>query len=142
MIISNRILEQAKELGACRLADVKDADVPELARLFFTPQGREFCLVHDFPTMADFRQFKAHHCGDNGIHVDCGAYSSRNEEKCGLVGKTSAELEYDGVRGLVVLMHGATATIKLKNYAVVTVEKKSDSNVEIINEDNTGIVLW
>ena len=127
------ILTKAGLLGACQQSG-KATDWKSLVWLFFSPQGREFCKEHNYPTLEMFRQMK-----DNvrpyGVHVEEDV-KLRNEDAAIIAG--NAELEYSGVDKAykVILMHGAKARIKLSRYAVVRIENIGGS-YELEN-DGTG----
>lgn len=138
--VINNIIRQATRLGACRLTESVN-DIQSLASLFYRPQGREFCINNSFPSLEDFRSMDADICRQNAVWVDS-TVNLHNVRRCAIVNSV-AELTYSGTdaANVVVLMHGSKATIKIRNYAVVKVEKAEDCKVTIINEDNTGIAI-
>lgn len=139
--ITERVKAEAKALGACNL--YKQAkNVKGLADLFFSPQGREFCIKHDFPSVYMWRQLKAEHITNYGVFCDVGHFESVGGKMYGLIGKTTAELKFDTINNyLVILQHGAKATIKASNYAVVKIEKGEGCEVVTINEDGTAVFM-
>lgn len=97
--------------------------IEELAALFRTPQGVEFCEVHNFPSIETWRELdKAYGLARFGIYVDAGTVSLKNEAHVALIGSTIGELEYDELqRHAVMLMHGAAAKINASGHALVFV---------------------
>lgn len=133
------IIEKAVLLGACDKSS-KATDWKSLAWLFFSPQGREFCLKNNFPDIATFRDIRRH-IEPYGIFVE--KKVDRKDEDTALIGGDGVSiLSFSGVEKAykVILMHGAKAVIRLRNYAVVKIES-AGSWFEVENEDNTGVVL-
>lgn len=142
--IYDKIRNEAIGKGACSLADGMGS-MEELARTFFKPQGREFCIEHGFPTLDTFRELKHKGCAEQGVHVDSKVIAVSGMCKCAFVGDTQAAYWASGTeeRHLVVLMHGASVTLHLSKGAVVRVERMPECEVRIIKEDKEGgIVLW
>lgn len=129
----------ALSLGACdKINGV--SDWASLGRLFFTPQGQEFCEEHNFPSLEVFQQIKDDVRG-LGVFVDAGSIELPRWQCVCLVGDTNATIEASGVEHAhtILLMHGASATINASNHAVVKVVNISGSEV-IVNNDNTAVV--
>lgn len=135
----SELLSMAGSLGACEKSS-KATDWKSVCWLFFTPQGREFCEKHNFPSLESFRLIKDDVL-KHGVYVDCGSVQMSDVENIALVGDTSAELTYSGADVIhrVILMHGAKAVINVSRYAVVSVLNISGS-YEIVN-DGTARVL-
>lgn len=111
-----KLVQIAQRNGACKLAkpDLTDA---EIIRLFFSPQGREYCLDNNFPSLEQFRRL-----GDltnENIYVDS-TLTSENKD-IALI-NSHAELRYTYGLHRVILMHGSTAKIYKSDNAVVTIE--------------------
>lgn len=134
------VMKSALELGACGQSG-KATDWKSLCWLFFTPQGREFCENNNFPSIEIFRNMKPN-VEKYGVYVDAGEISLKNNVNVGIIGDTEAVLEYDDntVVHKIILMHGAKATIKASNYAVINLTNVNNSNVTIVN-DGTARVL-
>lgn len=130
----------AIKLGACDKIDKVDG-FPSLGRLFFSPQGQEFCEKHNFPTIDTFREIKDEVIAQ-GVYVDRGDIELPSQPYICLVGDTYAEIRASGVEYVhtILLMHGASATIEASNYAVLRVVNISGRNIEII-KDSTVKVL-
>lgn len=136
----NNVMKSALRLGACAKSEGV-SDWKSLVWLFFTPQGREFCEKHNFPSIEMFREMKGEISRHN-VFVDAGNIVCANRADIALVGNTSAELTYSGVECThkVVLMHGAKVRIKASNYAVVLIVNIGGCEVEI-EKDETAVIL-
>lgn len=133
------IIQEAVRRGACS-ASGKATDWRSLVRLFFSPQGREFCKENNYPDMDRFRQMKEH-VRPYGVYVEETAFA-RNQDAA-LAGDSGqpSELSFSGTGKAykVILMHGAKAIVHVGQYAVVRLENFG-GEYEIIN-DGTGEVL-
>lgn len=134
------IIEKAVSLGACGKSG-KATDWKSLAWLFFSPQGREFCLKNNYPDIAIFRDIRQH-IEPYGIFVEK-KVDRKNKDTALIGGDDVSVLSFSGVEKAykVILMHGAKAVIRLRNYAVVKIESAENCWFEVKNEDNTGVVL-
>lgn len=144
------ILQQAENKGACyKTSDVKDWK--SLVNLFFSPQGCEFCIDNDFPSIDLFDRMKAY-VAPYGVYINNhrdasssttdGDIFAHNKARIGLIGATKGKLLYDNTECVhkVMLMHGATADIIIKGYAIVRLITDGTCHVNI-EKDNTAIVL-
>lgn len=136
----NEIMQSASLLGACAKSNGV-SDWRSLTWLFFTPQGREFCEDNNFPSLEMFQGMRDN-ISEFNILVDAGNVSRENDVNVGLIGNTSAQLVYNDntVVHKVVLMHGAKASIKASNYAVILLVNIGNCEVEI-EKDNTVVIL-
>lgn len=134
------IMQSASLMGACAKSNAV-SDWKSLTWLFFTPQGREFCEMNNFPSLEMFRGMKEN-VSEYGVLVDAGRVNRRNDANVGLIGDTSAELVYDDntVVHKVILMHGAKAKIRASHYAVILLVNMGNCEVEI-EKDQTVVVL-
>ena len=135
----NNIMKSASRLGACAKSEGV-SDWRSLAWLFFTPQGREFCEQHNFPTLEMFRGMAD--VSGYGVWVDAGTVVRSGDANIALVGDTNARLTYSGVECThkVILMHGAKAHIKASGYAVLLIVNIGGCEVEI-EKDETVVIL-
>lgn len=138
-----KILNGATALGACRKTNgITSAE--QLVALFFSPQGREFCLKHNYPTLAMWREIKASipSLEKLGFYIDAGAIELRNKENIAIIGQTRCVAKFDENNSIfhTIALHGAKATIKACNYAVFEAEADAASEVETI-KDKTAIRL-
>ena len=131
------IMEKAVAMGACEKSQ-KATDWRSLAWLFFSPQGREFCSKHNYPTIEMFRAMKDD-VAAHDVYVEESAFCDNRDEA--LVGEGSSVLRFQGTDRpyRVILMHGAKAIIHAGMYAVVKVDNISGS-YEVFN-DGTATVL-
>lgn len=129
-----KIIEDAIKLGACEKAkDVKD--LQSLAKLFFSPQGREFCLKNNYPDLEAFRSLED--AGKYNVFIDRGV--EKNNEDIALI-NSHGKLKFNNPNKpyLVILMHGASAEINIENYSVVRIEGIGAT----VKKDKTSVVLW
>lgn len=111
----------------------------ELMRLFFTPQGVEFCTKHNFPDMATAREFRGEVAEAFGVYIDAGQIELRNPRQVALIGNTHARLHYDDPHKghQVIAMHGAKASIAAEGYAVVFI---AGENIEHTTKDHAKVL--
>lgn len=143
MTHSNKNLEEimisALRGGACRKV-MRIHDFPELIKLMFTPQGIEFCQIHNFPSVEVFRENRSNLQGLE-VYVDAGDITLKGKEYVCLVGDTKATIEASGAKftHTIILMHGARAQINAKDYAVLNIVNISGEYS--VNKDGTVVVL-
>lgn len=131
------VINEAIRLGACGNSG-KATDWKSLAWLFFSPQGREFCRIHNYPSVDAFRAMN----GDIrslGIYVD--ECCNIDNSDVALIGDSQSVLRYSSTDRpyKVILMHGAKVRIHAGMYAVVKIENIS-GDYEVFN-DGTATVL-
>jgi hypothetical protein len=122
MNIIEHIHAQRNALSDCGRDIFKGTEtIEELAALFRTPQGMEFCEEHSFPGIETWRELGlTHDLSRFGIYVDAGHISLSNVQHVTLIGSTTGELRYDELkRNTVMVMHGARVKIKASGYALV-----------------------
>lgn len=130
----------ARKLAACTLFTGKE-DIPELARLFTTPQGLEFCLAANFPNLAMFRMFKPFKPEKLGFYIDAGDITLHNPKTAVLIGRTTATVHCNKCQAsTIVTMHGATATVLASGWSVVRIETGVSTNVVRRTSDNAIIL--
>ena len=141
MIRPQNITAQAKRLGACRLAD-SPSDWKSLVRLFFAPQGAEFCERYNYPSTAQFRECAAE-IAPYGVFVDAGEIVLDNATRVGVIGDTFARLSFAMPYTVhkVILMHGGKAHITATDYAVVRLINMGDPDNVKITTDDTAVIL-
>lgn len=111
--------EVAHKLAVCDMFKGSE-NLAEIARLFTSAQGLEFCLAANFPNVATFRLFKPYKPEQYGFHIDAGQITLRNPKTAILIGRTYATVLCDTCeRHEVVAMHGATANVLADKWAVV-----------------------
>lgn len=134
------VINKAQKKGACKKID-KPKNMEELVKLFFSPQGIEFCEDNNFPDLNTFRGVK-NEVLEFGIFVDEKQIKRSNDKTVALIGNTQGELKFDknNYVNTVILMHGASAKITASKYTVLKIVNIGDCKVEI-EKDNTVIVL-
>jgi hypothetical protein len=136
----NNIKLDALNNGACdKICEV--TDYASLVKLFFSPQGREFCEKNNFPTLEYFKAI-AKDVKPYNVFVDMSYLELYNRPYVALVGKTHARVVARGVDTVytIILMHGASAVIDAGHYAVVKIVNISGGDVTIHN-DKTAKIL-
>lgn len=130
----------ARKLAQCEMFKGTE-DIGELAELFKTPQGLEFCLAANFPSLATFRLFKPYNPRQYDFYIDAGNIKLRNPETAILIGKTNATIECDTCKmHTIVTMHGASATVTASGWAVVRTEAGVSTNIIRRTSDNAIIL--
>lgn len=116
------IYGQARLLGACDLFKGTE-DLAGLVRLFKSPQGIEFCLRNNFPSLATLRLFKQYDIAQHGVYIDAGNIRLRNPDNAILIGRTIADVTCDTNEAHnIVLMQGARAVLTARRWAVAFVK--------------------
>lgn len=132
--------DMARQLDECSMFTGEES-LPELVDLIFTPQGREFMLANNFPSLVNFRKFKPYQPEQYKVYIDCGTIKLNEPERCILIGNTIAEIHCTRTRTTnIVLMHGAKALVYGYNYAVIKVEKDRKSKCDIYTIDHARVL--
>lgn len=133
------ILDAARSTGACAKTDGVST-LSDAVRLMFSPQGREFCIKHGYPTPNDLREIKGDLARHN-VHVDAGDVECTNCDGVALIGSTYGRLSYSGTARLyhVIIMHGAEVEVTASRYAVVNIDIYGAS-VHVTDADGTAKV--
>lgn len=133
----NEIMKRAIAMGACEKSG-KATDWKSLAWLFFSPQGREFCAEHNYPSLCTFRGMKGK-VEDYGVHIEENLESENAD--IALIGPSESVLNFTSTDKpyRVILMHGAKATIHARMYSVVRVENIS-GDYEVFNDGTATII--
>lgn len=121
MTTASEIKKMALDCGACEL--IKGAEsIADLVALMKTPQGREFCKEHKFPTLEILRQHKKDIAYFN-VYVDAGTIDVLNIDNVIVAGDTFAKLWYDKTDRPyhVMVMGGAKAIVNAHDYAVCNI---------------------
>ena len=137
---ANDIKNMALDCGACDL--IKGArSIADLVALMRTPQGREFCKKHGFPTLEMLRQHKEELVSLN-VHVDAVEIAAKNVDDIIVAGDTRLYAKYDSADRPfhIMVMHGATADVMSYDYAVCEVTNV-DGKVEAFEDGNSIIVV-
>lgn len=118
MITAQGIKKIALEMGACELIHEADS-IGSLVSLMGTPQGREFCKVHEFPVLEIFCQHKDELKALN-VFVDAGKIAIDDIDNVVIVGETEALIRYTKIDKPyhVMVMHGAKAKVIAYGYSI------------------------
>lgn len=133
-------------LGACSLKGEVDS-LESAVRMMFTPQGREFCMKTDFPTIGFLRRHKNKLNAMSGVFVDCGKITlptiEPNRLNLLISGSTSAILHVSKPNHLhkVIVAHNAKLTIHASDYAVLTVAQVGDAEINVINDGTANVTI-
>lgn len=132
--------ELADKIDRCDMFTGEES-IEELARLMFTPQGREFMLANSFPTLTQFRKFKKYNPEHFNVYIDSGNITLNEPGDIYLIGNTTAEVYCRKTASHhIILMHGASATIYAGGYSVINPETDNKSEI-IIKAAPTAKVL-
>lgn len=142
------LLDGATALGACRKTDGIDT-LDKLVALYESPQGREFCAKHNYPSREQWLRIGQHWSDEEltkrNLFID-NRYAhilERNPGYIVLVGaSTKAQIVVAGAdeKQTIVALHGATASITASYYAVF--EMITDGTADVaITKDDTCIQL-
>lgn len=120
---SRHLTNVAEKYRQCEMFKGTERTVEELAEVFMSTQGLEFCMKYHFPNMATFRMFKGCGVEKYGIYIDAGTITLKNPERAILIGHTSATVFCDTMQShTITLLHGAKAVVNATKWAVVRVQ--------------------
>lgn len=143
--LKNALFEQlrshALQLGACEL--IHQANTAEdWANLFFSIQGKEFCMQHAFPSIEELLPLKEVLLPYN-IFIDCKKEISINQAgNYLLMGSSVANVHISAPQALHLnLMHGAKARISASDYAVLFINRTPDSLIHIDKDETAKIFI-
>ena len=129
----------ADQLDNCKMFTGNES-LEELADLMFQPQGREFMLANQFPSLHTFRKYKIYNPEELGVYIDCGNITLTNPGRCFIIGNTRAEIFINSTDSHnVVVMHGATANVYCSGYSVTKVEADRKSHVTTSAKDHAHV---
>jgi hypothetical protein len=116
-------------------------DIEQIAKLFLSPQGVEFCQKNSFPDLHTLRQFKQYNVERFGVFIDAGDIDLRNVRRAVLVGNTNATIAYDSKgRYELIMMHDAKANITASGWALVFVTNKCGCKISAVANDRARIL--
>lgn len=136
------ITQTALELGACdMIRDVRSED--ELLQILFTPQGREFCKLNRFPSIRMIDQLQPHKTMLR-LQDPC-PHELHNPSRLAVVGKLSLPLSISYTKRnrlfRLILMHGASVTIRLATNCLVQLVEIGEGNSYTIAEQAEGAYI-
>ena len=113
----------AEKYRRCNMFKGTEQSIEELAAVFTSRQGLEFCIRYHFPNIATFRLFKGQGVEKYGIYI------------------TSATVNCDECKQHeIVLLHGARAVVNASKWAVASVTASVGCSV-IKNTSENAIIL-
>lgn len=131
----------AEKYRRCNMFKGTEHTIEELAAVFTSRQGLEFCIRYHFPNIATFRLFKGQGVEKYGIYIDAGVITLKNPERAILIGRTSATVNCDECKQHeIVLLHGARAVVNASKWAVASVTASVGCSV-IKNTSENAIIL-
>lgn len=116
--------------------------VEQLAALYKSTQGVEFCMRYHFPNLATLRTFKRERPERFGIYIDAGNITlNEPKDKVLLIGRTTAVVNCSETRRYnVVCLHGGKAVINASKWAVVRAEAENGCTV-VRNISDNAVIL-
>ena len=125
----------------CNIFKGTERTIEDIAEVFLSTQGLEFCMKYHFPNMAPFRLFKDKGAEKYGIYIDAGVITLKNPARAILIGRTSATVNCDECKQHeIVLLHGARAVVNASKWAVASVTASVGCSV-IKNTSENAIIL-
>lgn len=118
-----------------------DESLEQLASLFLSDEGIDFCIRNHFPNTSTFRLFKDCGLEKYGIYIDAGDIEIVNPEKVVLIGRTTAVVKCSsGGRHEVIALNGGKAIISASRWAVVVVKAQAGSTI-VKNISENAVIL-
>ena len=116
--------------------------IEQIASLYKSARGMEFCLTYHFPSIETLRMFKQDNPEQYGVYIDAGVVDISNPtDKVLLIGNTTGRVTCTETRRYqIAVLHGATAVINASGWAVVAPEVESGCSV-IKNIKDNAIIL-
>lgn len=131
----------AEKYRKCNMFKGTERSIEELAAVFTSRQGLEFCIRYHFPNIATFRLFKGLGVEKYGIYIDAGVITLKNPARAILIGRTSATVNCDECKQHeIVLLHGARAVVNASKWAVASVTASVGCSF-IKNTSENAIIL-
>lgn len=131
----------AEKYRKCNMFKGTERSIEELAAVFTSRQGLEFCIRYHFPNIATFRLFKGQGVEKYGIYIDAGVITLKNPARAILIGRTSATVNCDECKQHeIVLLHGARAIMNASKWAVASVTASVGCSF-IKNTSENAIIL-
>lgn len=140
MMTAQDIKKMALDCGACELIAGAES-IADLVALMKTPQGREFCKKHSFPTLDILRQYKAELVAMN-VFVDAGMIAIEDSDNVILAGETDAVLRYTSTDKPyhAMVMFGSKAKVIAYGYSLCQIVNIG-GKVEMHESKNASIFL-
>lgn len=149
MTTPREIIKDAIRLGACEdihrlfsIGDLSSVTWGELVERFYDPKVLEFCEEKKYPTIDMLSDIPDGEQVRNSLFIN--RNGETNKHHVLVAGDSAVTVLCSGADEVykIVLMHGARATVKASDYAVVhIVEIGEGTRVKFVNADNTVIRL-
>lgn len=131
MKLVEQTIQRAIELGACGKADASISSLEDIVKLIKSPQGREWVVKNDYPTLQQCRKFKACNTEKLGVYIDAGDLDL--VDPVGvivLIGDTDARIKYTKTdRYTILAIRGASAEVQAHGFCVLRIETDDNSDV-------------
>lgn len=116
--------------------------IEQLANLYKSTQGVEFCMRYHFPNLSTLRTFKRERPERFGIYIDAGNITlDEPKDKVLLIGRTTAVVNCSETRRYnIVCLHGGKAVVNASKWAVVRVEAENGTTV-VRNISDNAVIL-
>lgn len=132
------IKDKAKVLGACEEARLDSiTNEAKLIQLLFTPQGREFCKRHRFPSVRAIRALApSKYIIQEDMPKPIRIYGNKVFVGC----RNSLRISARNRLHRVILMHGAELDIEVGAYCAVTICQIGNDNRCTVQAHETAAV--
>ena len=145
MKLIKELLDGANALGACRKTTGIDT-LDKLVALYESPQGREFCAQHHYPSREQWSEIAKHWSKDElrqrHIYIDELTLQVVYNPGTAVVVGSCLHATFNGADEAqrIIALHGAKVTICADNYAVFAVDNDGTADVAI-TKDSTCVQL-
>lgn len=136
-----RLIDTAFSLGACDKLSV-DMNAKNLSELLFSPQGREFCVLNDFPSCQDLNHIRDNTLTKNKIFKAKNGLNLHNpSDICLINSDAEITIETPSVLHHIVLLEKSFVKLKASKHCVVSVDISESSYIEIINDGTASVYV-
>lgn len=142
MKLIKELLDGATALGACRKTDGINT-LDKLVALYESPQGREFCAKHNYPSREQWSEIAKHWSKEElrqrHVYIDEPTLQVAYNPGTAVVVGTSLHATFNGADETqrIIALHGSSITICADNYAVFAVDNDDTADVAITKDDTT-----
>lgn len=127
----DQIIGSAKDLGACPRLENGMA-IKDLTLLAYSPQGREFCIKHDFPSSNLLKDIDCRELTRYNFYrdeIDMGRSVTRNA--CFINSRLTADVKNNAVLHHIIVLDNSDIRLYLDDYVVADINISETSRVEI-----------
>lgn len=133
------IIQSALRLGACGKINRRMTE-KELARLLYSPQGREFCVTKDFPKVDDMNIFLGKVLKFHNIHIrEKKVVNIVTRDACFLDSNTAVKIVDNRFLHHIIALDHSHLHVFAKKYAVVCLDVSKSSKVEIFIDSTVRV---